>query len=184
MDLSRYLLMIDRDGCLNEKAPGSQYVTSLDFLKLNQEAIIFLRDMRSTGLNVAVITNQQGIAKQLYSEEVVVEIHHQIEEESGYPRNSIALYVCPHLEGTCACRKPQPLLLEKAINNSGTKKENSWFLGDSPSDAEAANNAGVRFFAYRFIPNQLGISVSPVRNFAQVKEEIIRVACNQSTVES
>ncbi len=170
--------MIDRDGCLNEKVPGSQYVTGLDFLKLNQEAITFLRDMRSTGLNIAVISNQQGIAKQLYSEEIVMEIHRQIEEKSGYPRNSIALYVCPHLEGTCACRKPQPLLLEKAINDSGIKKEYSWFLGDSPSDAEAADNAGVRFFAYRFTPSQAGIYVSSVRNFSQVKEEIIRVACS------
>jgi len=44
----------------------------------------------------------------------------------------------------CLCRKPLPLMLEKAMARFGIDPGNSWFIGDSERDMEAGKAAGVR----------------------------------------
>jgi D-glycero-D-manno-heptose 1,7-bisphosphate phosphatase len=53
------------------------------------------------------------------------------------------LYVCPHGLGVCACRKPLPgLLLQALAEHDGCAGE-SFMVGDSDSDIEAARASGV-----------------------------------------
>jgi D-glycero-D-manno-heptose 1,7-bisphosphate phosphatase len=51
---------------------------------------------------------------------------------------------CPHRpdEG-CACRKPGSLMLERAAELTGVRLERSVLIGDSPSDAGAAQRVGM-----------------------------------------
>jgi D-glycero-D-manno-heptose 1,7-bisphosphate phosphatase len=55
------------------------------------------------------------------------------------------IYYCPHHDSkeACLCRKPLPLMLEKAIARFGIDPELSWFIGDSRRDMEAGKAAGV-----------------------------------------
>ena len=54
-------------------------------------------------------------------------------------------YYCPHHpdHGRCLCRKPEPLMLEKAIARFSIDRSRSFMIGDSPRDLEAAGRAGV-----------------------------------------
>ena len=54
------------------------------------------------------------------------------------------VFHCPHTpEAGCDCRKPMPGMLLEAIGRFEIDLENSWMIGDKPSDIEAARRAGV-----------------------------------------
>lgn len=54
-----------------------------------------------------------------------------------------AIYVCPHEEGTCTCRKPLPGLFYLVEKDFEIDKSKSWMIGDSVSDIEAGSAYGV-----------------------------------------
>ena len=58
------------------------------------------------------------------------------------------IYYCPHHQEftKCICRKPDSLLLEKAIARFNINPEKSFFIGDSKRDIMAAEKVGVKGF--------------------------------------
>jgi D-glycero-D-manno-heptose 1,7-bisphosphate phosphatase len=56
------------------------------------------------------------------------------------------IYTCPHYPtaSTCLCRKPRPLLIQKAMARYDIDPAASWMIGDSRRDIEAGQAAGVR----------------------------------------
>jgi D-glycero-D-manno-heptose 1,7-bisphosphate phosphatase len=175
-DFNRFLLLLDRDGCLNEIPRESRYVSNMDQLKVNTGAINFLKTIKPTGLNLAVVTNQQGISKGLYSKELVKNLHEHIEHLAGYEKGSIGLFFCPHAENSCKCRKPSPFMLIQAMRRYGVAPERTFFLGDTDVDAQAASRCGVTFFAYKFWPSIQSTSSIRVDDFLEIEEVIESIA--------
>ena len=56
------------------------------------------------------------------------------------------IYYCPHHPDVemCICRKPQALLLEKALARFEIDASESFFIGDAERDMQAADAAGVK----------------------------------------
>ena len=53
------------------------------------------------------------------------------------------IFICPHRpEDNCLCRKPLPGLIESARRKYSFDPEQTWFIGDSKRDIEAAQAAG------------------------------------------
>ena len=48
----------------------------------------------------------------------------------------------------CDCRKPKPGMILQAINKYGLIKENTFLVGDSRRDIEAAARAGIEGFLF------------------------------------
>lgn len=68
------------------------------------------------------------------------------EAATGHRPPPWAALFCPHrMEGGCGCRKPEPGLLLRAMRLWGAGPAETLFVGDAPSDREAAARAGVRF---------------------------------------
>lgn len=96
-----------------------------------------------------IVTNQQGVAKKLMTLQDVWEVHERMVGELRTRGGSLdAIYVCPHLAGTCDCRKPEAGLFEQA------KRENpeidfakAFIVGDSESDMAAGKRSGCRTVA-------------------------------------
>ena len=93
-----------------------------------------------------VITNQGGVAKEEYSMDEVEQLHDHlclILEKEGIVLDEI--YTCPHHHSieACLCRKPLPLMIEKAIARYGIDSSQSWFVGDSERDQEAGMASGL-----------------------------------------
>jgi D-glycero-D-manno-heptose 1,7-bisphosphate phosphatase len=105
------------------------------------------------GYLAVVATNQSGVARGLFTEDLVRAVHDQLRAsvESGGGRLD-ALYYCPHhpREGAppyrieCDCRKPRPGMLVRAAREHGIDLARSWMIGDSLVDLEAGAAAGVR----------------------------------------
>jgi len=137
---------LDRDGVINKKAPGEGYITRAEELELLPgvaDAIVLLN---RSGFLVIVVTNQRGIARGLYSQADLAQIHGKMKNELAAAGARLdAVYFCPHdREPPCPCRKPAPGMLLAAAAEHHIDLPNSWMIGDSESDREAGTRAGCR----------------------------------------
>ena len=72
-------IFFDRDGVINFD-PGD-YTYQLDEFKINDGIIENLKRLVETGYLLIIITNQGGIAKQIYSHDNVEKIHEYLANE-------------------------------------------------------------------------------------------------------
>jgi D-glycero-D-manno-heptose 1,7-bisphosphate phosphatase len=148
-------IFVDRDGVINRKAAEGAYVTSLAELHLIDGSIDALARLSRSGRRVIIATNQQGIAKGLIDQEDLNMIHSTISAAVQSAGGQLTeILVCPHLDGTCRCRKPGVGLFELAKElHPEIDLEDSVMIGDSQSDMEAAHSIGAR--AIRVADNPL-----------------------------
>ncbi|MCK9351775.1 MAG: HAD-IIIA family hydrolase [Candidatus Pacebacteria bacterium] len=142
---SQKAVFFDRDGVLNKKAPPHEYVTDFNRFEWNEGAKELIKEARSLGYQIIVISNQQGIAKGKMTKKFVDELHEKMNGDLRSVGTKIdAFYYCPHLENEgCACRKPKSGLFWKAIRDHRIDPARSFTIGDSESDIKASENAGV-----------------------------------------
>jgi D-glycero-D-manno-heptose 1,7-bisphosphate phosphatase len=139
-------IFLDRDGTINDNR-GHYYIWRSGDLHLNPGVTETLTELRSRGYMLIVISNQGGVSKGRYSYremEAANEHLRDLLEQDGIQLDEI--YCCPHHDSreTCLCRKPSPLMIEKALARFGIDPGSSWMVGDSPRDMEAGRAAGVR----------------------------------------
>ncbi len=141
-------VFLDRDGVINNNA-NHYYIFKPEQLEINPDAIENIVQLNRAGYLVIVVSNQGGISRGLYSSADVDKIHELIQAEVERQGGHIAnFYYCPHhskLE-KCLCRKPEPLMLQKAIAVHHVDMDNAFMIGDSQRDIEAANRAGIKAF--------------------------------------
>ena len=137
------LVLLDRDGTLNVHRPG--YVADPADLVLLPEAAQAVRLLNDAGVPVVLVTNQQGIATGYLTEAQLVAVHRRLVRDlarAGARLDGIQL--CPHRAGTCACRKPLPGMIHAALERAPwARAQRCVLVGDQPSDAAAADAAGV-----------------------------------------
>ena len=149
-------LFLDRDGVLIEEV---EYLAKLELVKLIPGAAGVVRRANEAGRRVVVVSNQSGVARGLFPESFLAEVHSEIArqlfEESGAKVD--AFYCCPHhpTDGigeyriACDCRKPKPGMLLRAARELGIDLAESWMIGDRRSDLEAGAAAGCRTILVR-----------------------------------
>jgi D-glycero-D-manno-heptose 1,7-bisphosphate phosphatase len=148
---SRYAaVFLDRDGTINEEVG---YLDRLDKLHLIPGAAEAIRLINQSGMKAVVVTNQSGVARGMFDEAFVDEVHRQLRKMLREEGASLdGFYFCPHhpLEGrgsylrVCDCRKPAPGLLLRAADELCLDPERSYMIGDTLKDIEAASRIGAR----------------------------------------
>jgi D-glycero-D-manno-heptose 1,7-bisphosphate phosphatase len=138
-------VFLDRDGVLiTERGEYNYLPEHLDIVEGTVEALSLLQ---SKGYLLIVITNQGGIAKGMYTHAQVNRMHGEIRDfYKSFGVRLAGFYYCPHhsRHGLCICRKPDSLMLEKAIAANDIDAAQSWFIGDNARDVDAGHKAGVR----------------------------------------
>lgn len=134
-------IFLDRDGVLNKEL--GRYTKSKSELVILDHAKEACKKLKKDGYKLIVITNQGGIAKGEYTREDLDDIHKVLQRE--IPEID-AIFFCPHHDsiGKCLCRKPDSLMLEKAIYLLKINVEESFMIGDSLRDIEAAKKVGLK----------------------------------------
>lgn len=130
------ILFLDRDGVINKKAPPHQHITTPDdfiILPNVKEALLYAK---AKGYKIIVITNQRSVPKEIYDM-----IHTKMLTDLPEIED---VFVCPHEDGECNCRKPLPGLFYQAANKYDVDKEQSLMIGDSQSDLDAATAYGIK----------------------------------------
>lgn len=136
-------VFFDRDGVVNV-SPGPGYVTRWDDFHFSPGIIEVLRLCKDRGYKTVLVTNQQGVGKGLMTREALDCIHERMQQElARHGAVFDSIQVCPHLEGTCDCRKPSPAMILAARDELGLDLARSWLIGDQDRDVQMAINAGV-----------------------------------------
>jgi D-glycero-D-manno-heptose 1,7-bisphosphate phosphatase len=139
-------VFLDRDGVINDNEVP-YYITKPEEFILNKGIIEALKALLNNDFQLIIISNQSGISKKIYSKEDCDRVHEKlIDMMSGYSITFEEIYYCPHHPEfeNCLCRKPQPLMFEKAIARFDIDTEKSWMIGDSEKDIIGAKNAGLK----------------------------------------
>ncbi len=136
-------VFLDRDGIVNVRLPEA-YVTRWEEFQFLPSIARALSRLRALGYRTVLVTNQQGIAKGLMTEEDLAEIHERMQRALGAAAFD-AIEVCPHAaDAGCDCRKPRAGMLRRAAARMSIALEKSWMVGDTESDVEAGRAAGCR----------------------------------------
>jgi histidinol-phosphate phosphatase family protein len=139
----RSAVFLDRDGTVNEEV---NYLDHPDQLRLIQGAGQAIHLLNQAALPAILVTNQSALGRGYLSRKRLNEVHDELARQLGACDARLdAIYYCPHRpdEG-CACRKPQPGLLERAAEEHGLDLDRCFLIGDNASDLEAGRRAGCR----------------------------------------
>jgi D-sedoheptulose 7-phosphate isomerase len=138
------VVMVDRDGVINRNL--EQGVRHWDDFEFLPGALQGLELLARHGHRVVVVSNQAAIGRGQLTPAQLSDINRRMSAEVLAHGGSIdAIYVCPHSpEDGCDCRKPAPGLLHRASSDLGFALSDSYFVGDHPTDIEAAEAVGAK----------------------------------------
>ena len=126
-------VFLDRDGVLNLDVDFLYKIDDFQWVDEAPEALAYLVKQ---GYQLFVVTNQSGIARGYYTVDDMQQLHAYMQQElQKYGVQIEKFYYCPHhKEGKIA---------EYAID-----KEQSFLIGDSKRDIEAAQAAGIQGYLF------------------------------------
>lgn len=141
-------IFLDRDGTLIEDVG---YLSRIEQIKLLPGAAQAVRQFNQSGRRVILVTNQSGVARGLFPESRIHEVHAHLQMLLHQQSARIdACYYCPHgPDDACCCRKPKPGMLFRAAREQGIDLARSWMIGDKPSDVEAGQAAGCKAILFQ-----------------------------------
>lgn len=141
---ARRLVLIDRDGVINRDS--DEYIKHPDEWIPLPGSLEAIAALTAAGFDVVVITNQSGVGRGLFSEPMLERIHQKMRAAVAASGGQIAaVFYCPHRpDEHCDCRKPKPKLLLQAAEAFHVPLAGVPFIGDKPSDVDAAVAAGAR----------------------------------------
>jgi D-glycero-D-manno-heptose 1,7-bisphosphate phosphatase len=139
----RRAVFLDRDGTLAEEVG---YVNHLSRFRLFPFAAAAIRRLNQAGWLVIVVTNQSGVARGYFPEELVRQVNERMVLELASAGARVdGVYYCPHrAEDDCGCRKPRPGMLERAAREHGLRLPGSYLVGDLYADLEMAHREDCR----------------------------------------
>ena len=147
---ARACVFLDRDGTINKDAG---YINHPDRLELIPEAAPAIRRLNQAGILAIVISNQAGVARGIFSEEVLWETHGRLARllaEAG-ARLDAAYYAPYHPDAKEPRYRDDPDGLRKPGVGMARKAQGEWpidmsrafMVGDKPADIGFAHGIGI-----------------------------------------
>jgi D-glycero-D-manno-heptose 1,7-bisphosphate phosphatase len=139
----RRAVFLDRDGTIAEE---SGYVNHLDRFDVFPFAAAAIRRLNDARIPVIVITNQSGVARGFFPEEMVHRVNQKMIAQLAEGGAHIdAIYYCPHIhQDGCTCRKPLPGMLLEAAREHGLELPGSFLVSDRFVDLDMGAKIGCR----------------------------------------
>lgn len=147
---ARPAVFIDRDGTISEEIGYVNHPTRYRVYPYAAEAI---RRLNEVGWLAVLVTNQAGVARGYFTEDVIGAVHRILVDELARGGARLdAIYYCPHhpsvgdepYRADCDCRKPKPGLIRRAAKEFSVDLSRSWMVGDRFSDMQLARNADIK----------------------------------------
>jgi D-glycero-D-manno-heptose 1,7-bisphosphate phosphatase len=152
---SKPAVFLDRDGTMIVDVGYLRRVEDIQFYPWTIDAV---RALNHAGLPVVVVTNQSGIARGLFTESILQDVHRAMNETLTAGGATIAgYYFCPHhAKGTvaeysieCDCRKPRRALVDRAARDLNLDPARSFVVGDKWMDVGLGRAVGARSLLVR-----------------------------------
>lgn len=138
------LVILDRDGVINYDS--DQFVKSPGEWKPLPRSLEAIARLTQAGYRVVVATNQSGIGRGLFDMDTLNAIHDKMHRAVQLVGGRIdAVFYCPHsVDSKCECRKPKPGMFTRIASCFNADLAQSYAVGDSLRDLQAAAAAGSR----------------------------------------
>lgn len=150
----RRAIFLDRDGVINQVVMRNGEPFSprtREEFALNKEAIDVVHLLKAGGFFTIVVTNQPDIARGNLRREDLDWMMEQVRQRCRVDD----ILVCPHDDGdACSCRKPLPGMILHGARKWEIDLVQSFMIGDTWKDRDAANAAGCRFILINTPYNQ------------------------------
>lgn len=143
-------VFLDRDGTI---IYDKGYMGSSKDVRLIPKAADAIKKLNKAGFLVIVVSNQSGIARGYFNENVVTKVNtrmqYQLNKKGAYVDAS---YYCPHFEGgkvkkyakKCFCRKPRPGMIKLAAKDFNINIKKSFVIGDKLTDILLGKRVGAK----------------------------------------
>ncbi len=141
-------IVMDRDGTVCDEVG---YVNHVSRIRLLPRSAAAIRRARDAGFGTVIVTNQAGVARGYFDEDLIHRVHDRVREMLAEGGAAVdAIYYCPHhpdagsepYRRECDCRKPRPGMLLRARDELGVDLARSYMVGDSMRDIEAGKRVG------------------------------------------
>lgn len=141
----KHTLFLDRDGVINVLRVGD-YVKRIEELEFRDDFLKSIPYIVQKFSPIIIVTNQQGIAKGICTQEQVDNVHAYVYKtllSKGLKIDKI--YVCPHIAGGgCHCRKPETGMAEQAqADFPEIEFGRSVMIGDNVTDMIFGHRCGM-----------------------------------------
>lgn len=146
------IILIDRDGVINKKAPKAEYITKPEDFHFINNTVAAMQELSAAGFSFIVISNQAGVGRGVFSNTALAAVNHKMRSELETMQvNILGIYVCTHSwDANCVCRKPRPGMLIEAAKDHLFRLDKCLFIGDDVRDVEAADAAGAHSVLVNF----------------------------------
>lgn len=119
------------------------YLHKTEDIKILEWVEEWLKKLRDLWYKLIIISNQSWIWRGYYSEDDCNKFNEELENRLWIKFDDI--YICPHSpEENCKCRKPNTLLVEKAVKKFNLNLDKCFFVWDKESDIQTWINAGCK----------------------------------------
>tara|TARA_Y100000816_G_C26071666_1_gene563768 strand:+ start:894 stop:1403 length:510 start_codon:yes stop_codon:yes gene_type:complete len=144
-------IFLDRDGVIIKDVG---YLNQLKQIKFLPQTTTALRYAFKKDYKIIIITNQSVVGRGIISINKLSKIHNFIKNVLRSKKILIKdIFFCPHhpifgigrYKKKCKCRKPENLLIEKAIKKYNIDRQSSLFIGDKETDMKAAKKSNIKF---------------------------------------
>jgi D-glycero-D-manno-heptose 1,7-bisphosphate phosphatase len=143
-------VFLDRDGTIIEEVGYLDRPERVEFFPWTIDAI---RVLNRAGLALVLVSNQSGVARGFFGEDVVDAVHKRMADllaEGG--AHIDAYYYCPHhpdgkvrrYAQACGCRKPGRGLVDRAVQEFGIDPAKSFVVGDRWLDVALGRAVGAQ----------------------------------------
>ena len=177
------LIILDRDGVINHES--DQYIKTPAEWRPIAGSLAAIARLNKAGHKVVIATNQSGVGRGLYSQEMLGKIHAAMERALIHVGGHLdGIFYCPHTpDDHCSCRKPKPGMLLEIAAHFPEGFNSAIFVGDSLRDIQAAQTVAIKAVLVRTgngaatitAAKQLG-DVSVYDNLAAFVDDLLRSA--------
>ncbi len=139
--MKRPVVFLDRDGTIIE---DKRFLGDPAGVEVLPTVVDGLRLLAQRGYATVVVSNQSGIARGYLDHDQVVRVNAEVARQLGNDGVAIdAWYWCSHYDEGCACRKPAPGMIERALREHQFTLEGGAVIGDRGLDVELGQNVGI-----------------------------------------
>jgi D-glycero-D-manno-heptose 1,7-bisphosphate phosphatase len=138
-------VFLDRDGVINRER--NDYTFRIEDFEILPDVFEALKLLQKAGYLLIIISNQSGIGRGLFKIEDTEKMHaYMLGKLEEYSIRIEEIYYCVHHPetGSCLCRKPESLHVEKALARFTIDPALSYFIGDKERDTIAGEKVGVK----------------------------------------
>ena len=139
--MTRPVVFLDRDGTIIADKGHLADPAGVEILPTVVDA---LRLLREHGFATVMVSNQSGVARGYFDDDAVRAVNAEIARRLAGDGVAIdGWYWCSHFDEGCACRKPAPGLVHRAVDEQGLTLEDSAVVGDRGSDVALGHAVGI-----------------------------------------